>query len=335
MMAKASETLEVDGHTLALSNLGKVFYPETGLTKGEVIAYYATIAPVLLPHLRQRAVTLKRYPNGVAESFFYEKQAPSHRPSWVKTTAVWSEGRGDEIDYCLLDSRAALIWVANLAAIELHPFLHRAGEILRPDGIMFDLDPGEGTSIVECSRVALVLRAVFAQLGLAALPKTSGSKGLQLYVPLLARNVTYEKTKTFAQRVAQRLEEAWPEMVLARMARGLRRGKIFLDWSQNDEHKTTVAVYALRAKSRPTVSTPVTWDEVDACAKKGDPTRLAFLASAVLRRVEKHGDLFAGAQTLRQKLPSLQALENLASAHFRPVKKAGKNCADQKDWAAQ
>ena len=296
--------LDIDGRKVRVTNLDKVLYPAHGFTKAQVIDYYARIAEVLLPHLARRPVTLKRYPDGVDAGFFYEKQAPAHRPAWLKTAAVWSDTRGGEIDYCLLNDRAALVWVANLASLELHPFLHRAPRLARPESVVFDLDPGPPASIVECCTVALALRKFFAAHGLECLAKTSGSKGLQLYVPLNT-TVTYAKTKTFAQRVAELMRESAPQLIVTQMRRALRPGKVFIDWSQNDPHKTTVSVYSLRARSAPTVSTPVTWAEVRKCARSGDPQALVFDAAAVLRRVKRRGDLFAPMLSLHQHLPGL------------------------------
>lgn len=294
--------LEVDGRSVRVTNLEKVLYPENGFTKAQVIDYYARIADVLVPHLRQRPVTLKRYPDGVAGQFFYEKQCPKYHPAWLKTAPVWSDTRDDHIDYCLLNERAALVWAANLASLELHPFLHRAPKLDRPLSVVFDLDPGPPATIVECCAVALALRKLFGALDLECLAKTSGSKGLQLYVPLNTPT-TYEQTKRFAQQVGERLSASAPELVVTQMRRNLRPGKVFIDWRQNDPHKTTVSVYSLRARPTPTVSTPVTWTEVSKCARSGDPQTLVFEADTVLRRVKKRGDLFAPLLTLRQRLP--------------------------------
>jgi bifunctional non-homologous end joining protein LigD len=267
-----------------------------------VIDYYARIAPALLPHLRDRPLTLKRYPNGVEESFFYEKRCPSHRPPWVETAPIWSGRKEGEIDYCLCNDRATLIWLAQLAAIELHPSLSRAKPIERPTVLAFDLDPGPPADIVDCCRVGLRLRQLFEGLGLECFPKTSGSKGLQVYVPLNT-DIAYDDTKPFAQAVAQAMERSDPELVVSRMAKELRRGKVFVDWSQNDQHKTTVAVYSLRARERPTVSTPVDWDEVEHAAEEEDPDLLRFESHDVVKRVEQDGDLFAPVLELRQGLP--------------------------------
>jgi bifunctional non-homologous end joining protein LigD len=301
LMATSIKTELTVGETkLMVSNLQKVLYPKAGFTKGQVIDYYIKIAPVLLPHLKDRPITLKRYPNGVEGFFFYEKQCPSHRPDWVKTTEVESRREAGHIDYCVMNDVPALVWVANLADLELHPFLHRAPAIEKPTMIAFDLDPGPPADIVQCCQVGLYLRELFENWGLQAFPKTSGSKGLQVYVPLNTAT-SYEKTKAFAQTLAQRLEREHPAEVVSRMQKSLRPGKVLVDWSQNDEHKTTVSVYSLRAKEQPTASTPVTWEEVEECAKTKKP--LDFHCHETLARVDKMGDLFAPVQTLKQKLP--------------------------------
>jgi bifunctional non-homologous end joining protein LigD len=279
-----------------------VLWPKTGFTKGEMIDYYARVADLILPHLRGRPLTLKRYPNGVAEKFFYEKRCPKHRPDWVRTAPIYSGRNEGDIDYCVCDDRATLIWVAQLAALELHPSLSLAKDIERPTVLAFDLDPGAPAGILECCTVGLRLRELFDGLGLECFPKTSGSKGLQVYVPLNSK-VTYDETKPFAHAVAQALERSDPDHVVSRMAKDLRKGKVFVDWSQNDEHKTTVAVYSLRAKERPTASTPVEWKEVERALKREDPDLLSFEAGDVLKRVDKQGDLFAPVAELKQKLP--------------------------------
>ena len=295
--------VEVEGRTLSLSNLQKVYYPAVGFTKGQVIEYYMRIAPVLLPHLRGRHLTLKRYPEGVEGPFFYEKQCPSHRPDWVRTVGVWSRHNGREIDYCMVDDLATVVWLANLADLEMHTPLAFAESPKAPTMIAFDLDPGPPATIVECAEVACRLRDAFDHFGLAAFPKTSGSKGMQIYVPLNTPGMTYEITKTFAKGVAEVLERQFPELVISEMRRDLRPGKVFIDWSQNDEHKTTVSVYSLRARERPTASTPVTWDEVEDVLRSGDPDDLAFTAGEVLDRVAEHGDGFAPVLELEQRLP--------------------------------
>ena len=296
--------VEVDGRTLSLSNLGKVLYSAAGFTKGHVIDYYTRIAPVLLPHLRGRPLTLKRYPNGVDGEFFYEKQCPAHRPEWVRTAAIPIRTDGRVIDFCLADDLPTLVWLANLADLELHTSLARARDIKAPVILAFDLDPGEPATIVECAQVALELREVFDHLGLAGFPKTSGSKGMQVYVPLNTPH-TYEQTKPFELALAQLLERRHPELVVSDMKKSLRTGKVLVDWSQNDEHKTTVGAYSLRARERPTVSTPLRWEEVEAVAASGEPEQLAFTSDDVLARVAEHGDLFAPVEELEQELPAL------------------------------
>jgi bifunctional non-homologous end joining protein LigD len=303
MAAKRVE-VEIEGRTLSLSNLGKVLYPRAGFTKGAVIDYYSRIAPALLPHLRGRPLTLKRYPNGVEGSHFYEKQCPAHRPDWVRTARVFSRSNRRDIDFCLAEDLPTLVWLANLADLELHTSLAMAADVGSPTILAFDLDPGPPATVIECSRVALALRDVFGRLGLAAFPKTSGSKGMQVYVPLNTPS-SYAQTKPFAQALAQILERSMPQLVVSEMRKDRRAGKVFVDWSQNDEHKTTVNVYSLRAMERPTVSTPLRWEEVEAAAGHGDPERLAFTSAEVLERVAEHGDLFAGVVELEQELPSL------------------------------
>ncbi len=299
--------VEIDGRTLKLTNPDKVLYPKAGFTKGELIAYYAQVAPVLLPHLHDRPLTLKRYPNGVEGKFFYEKQSPRHRPEWVQTTTVWSRHSKRDIRFTLCQDLATLVWLGNLADIELHPSLSLAEDIERPTTLAFDLDPGPPASIVECCEVALGLRDMFGELGLSAFAKTSGSKGLQVYVPLNDSDVTYEQTKPFAHAVADLFEQRQPDLVVSEMAKSERTGKVLIDWSQNDEHKTTVNVYSLRAKDRPTVSTPVEWSEVERCRDQADPELLIFEAAKVLERVAERGDLFAAVTSLHQRLPELGA----------------------------
>ncbi len=307
----AKETVvDVDGKHLKVSNLDKVLYPEAGFTKGQVIDYFVRVAPALLPHLHNRPLTMKRYPNGVSGMFFYEKNCPEHRPEWVQTAEVWSEGNKKWMKYCMAQDLPTLVWAANLADLELHTSLSVAGDILRPTFIVFDLDPGAPANIVQCCQVGVLVRDVFAALGLQSFAKTSGSKGLQIYVPLNTP-VTYDQTKPFAHELARLLERRHPGLVVSDMKKVLRTGKIFVDWSQNDDHKTTICVYSLRARERPTVSTPVAWDEVEQCLKKGDPTLLVFQSSDVLERIAKHGDLFAPVLKLKQKLPPVGALQKL------------------------
>jgi bifunctional non-homologous end joining protein LigD len=280
-----------------------VLWPDDGFTKGQVIDYYARIADTILPHLRDRPLTLRRYPNGVDANSFFEKRCPKHRPDWVETAPVWSGQNEGDIDYCLCNDRATLIWLGQLAALELHPSLSHANRIEQPSVLAFDLDPGEPAGILECCRVAFWVRDLFGRLGLECFPKTSGSKGLQVYVPLNSE-VDYERTKPFAHAVAQALERAEPELVVSRMAKKLRKGKVLVDWSQNDRAKTTIAVYALRARDRPTVSTPLDWKEVEAATARDDAEALSFTSSKVLERVKDRGDLFAPVLELEQELPS-------------------------------
>ncbi len=302
-MTKRAETLEVEGRRIALSNLDKVLYPAIGFTKADVIDYYIRISPFLLPHLRNRALTLKRYPDGVAEEFFYEKNCPSHRPPWVKTVPIRSGSSGKTVAYCLVDALPSLVWAANLASLELHPSLACAETPKHPTAMVFDLDPGPPANIVLCCEVALRLRALLEKANLKAYPKTSGSKGLQVYVPL-APGVSFHQSKAHAKDLATHLAREHPGKILAQMQRSLRKGKIFIDWSQNDAHKTTVCVYSLRAREKPTVSTPVTWEEVQRCLKKKDPDLLDFTCQQTLARVEEFGDLFESVLQQDQKMPS-------------------------------
>jgi bifunctional non-homologous end joining protein LigD len=294
--------LTVEGHKLSVSNLDKVLYPKAGFTKGQVIDYYIRIAPVLLPHLKDRPLTMKRYPNGVDAEFFYEKNCPSHRPKWVKTAKVWSEGNNRTMDYCLANDLPTLVWAANLADLELHTSLARKRDITRPTMMVFDLDPGAPADIIQCCQVGLWLRDLLGRMKLRSFPKTSGSKGLQVYVPLNTP-VTFEQTKELSHALAEHLEREHSDLVISKMSRALRKGKVFVDWSQNDEHKTTVNVYSLRAREQPTVSTPVTWKEVEAALKKKKAKLLTFTSDDTLRRVEKQGDLFEPVEKLKQKLP--------------------------------
>lgn len=306
MATKTKTEIDVAGTRMTVSNLDKVLYPAVGFTKGQVIDYYIRISRDLLPHLKNRPITLKRYPDGVTGFFFYEKQCPSHRPKWVKTATV-PRGRGGDIHYCMMNDLPALVWAANLADLELHTFLHKAPAISRPTAIAFDLDPGAPADIVQCCQVGLWVKTLFDGLGLKSFPKTSGSKGLQVYVPLNTP-VTYDQTKPFARAVAEVLESQFPDLVVSKMLKSLRVGKVLVDWSQNDEHKTTINVYSLRAKERPTVSTPVTWEEVETTLKKKKAELLTFDSDAVLKRVEQLGDLFAPVLQLKQKLPPIKVL---------------------------
>jgi len=295
--------VQVDGRAVRVTNPTKVLYPKTGFTKSDLVDYFSAIAPTLLPHLEGRMLTLKRYPNGVEGDYFYEKQCPKHRPDWVSTEKVSLESK--TIEFCTVSDTATLVWLAQLADIELHTSLAPARSQERPTMMVFDLDPGEPADIVQCCEVGLWLRGMFEGLGLQCFAKTSGSKGLQIYVPLNTPDVTYDDTKPFSKTVAELLEAEAPDKVVSRQRKDLRGGKILVDWSQNDEHKTTVNVYSTRAKDRPTVSTPVTWDEVGACQEAGDAAVLTFTTEDVLRRVTSEGDLFAPVLSLSQRLPAL------------------------------
>lgn len=298
-MVRSTVERQIGERTLLLTNQEKVLYPEIGLTKGDVVQYYLEIAAVLLPHLLGRPLTLKRYPDGVHKFFFYEKNCPSHRPEWMRTTTVRSTRK--TVEYCLVDEPAGLVWMANLASLELHPLLATEDDVQCPTKLTFDLDPGAPATITQCCRVALDLFTLFDDFGLQAFPKTSGSKGMQLEVPLNTP-LTYEQTKPFALAVAQLLESRRPDDVVSKMEKALRPGKVLIDWSQNDDSKTTVAAYSLRALPQATVSTPVTWDEVAAGA---DGSPLAFTMSEVLERVAEHGDRQAPVLSLQQGLPRL------------------------------
>src|SRR5205809_1698430 len=294
--------LIVEGKKLAVSNLNKVLYPKAGFTKGEIIDYYIRIAPVLLPHLKDRPLTMKRYPNGVDQPFFYEKNCPVHRPTWVKTAKVWSEGNQRDMQYCLAQDLPTLVWAANLADIELHTSLARKKDVARPTMMVFDLDPGEPADIVQCCQVGLWLRELLAEMKLKCWAKTSGSKGVQVYV-WLNTAVTYDQTKDLSRSLAQHLETDHADLVTSNMSKAARKGKVFVDWSQNDEHKTTICVYSLRAREEPTISTPVTWDEVENCLKKKKSDLLKFPSDKTLACVGKMGDLFEPVEKLKQKLP--------------------------------
>ena len=296
--------MDIEGRSVKLSNLDKVLYPKAGFTKAHVIDYYRRVAPALLPHLRGRALTMKRYPDGVEGPFFYEKECPPHRPGWVRTANVWSDVRGRDIHFCVVDDLATLVWAANLADLELHTYLARGDDPLAPTAVVFDLDPGEPADALDCCDVALRLRDLTDELGLASFVKTSGSKGLQLYIPLNTP-ATFDDTKPFARALGEMVERERPEQVTTTMAKAERPGKVFIDWSQNDDHKTTVCAYSLRAKERPTVSTPLQWREVEKAAGARDASGLVFLPDDVRARVERLGDVFRPVLDLEQALPAL------------------------------
>jgi bifunctional non-homologous end joining protein LigD len=303
---KRASEIEVEGRTLKLTNREKVMYPRTGFTKGELVDYYALVAPVLLAHLADRPLTLKRYPDGVEGEYFYEKRCPTHRPAWVRTAAIESERGKGTIDYCLAEDLPTLIWAANLANIELHTSLSLAERVDTPTALVFDLDPGAPAGLKQCCRVALWIKELFEMFGLDTFVKTSGSKGLQVYVPLNT-SVSYEQTKPFARAVAELLEKHHPRQVVSRMAKELRAGKVLIDWSQNDQHKTTVCVYSLRARERPTISTPLLWEEVEKASRSRREPNLSVEPGALLERVARQGDLFEGLLTHTQELPELSA----------------------------
>jgi bifunctional non-homologous end joining protein LigD len=292
-------TVDIDGRTLKLSNLDKVLYPAGGFTKGEVIDYYARIAPTLLAHLGDRGITMRRFPNGVDDKSFFEKRCPTHRPEWVGVCDGPGD-RGGAIGYCCLHDRASVVWAANLAALELHAPMARCADIETPCMVVFDLDPGEPAAMPECAEVGLWIRDVLEGLGLESFAKTSGSKGLQVYVPVNGQPITHEQASGFALAVAQAMEKHHGDKVLSNMRKELRKNKVFIDWSQNSRHKTTICAYSMRARPHPTVSAPVTWDEVDAAAS-GAP--LSFEAPDVLARVEDVGDLWEPTATLQQEIP--------------------------------
>lgn len=299
--AAGGTEVTVGERTLRLSNLDKVLWPETGFTKGQLIDYYARIAPVMVPHLQGRPITLRRWPNGVEAASFFEKNCPSHRPPWVDAV------RMGEVNYCLLNESATLVWVANLAAIELHPSLATAADLESPTTVVFDLDPGPPADILTCARVALLVRQVLDRLGLRMWPKTSGSKGLQLYLPLNS-GATYAQTKPFAHALARLLEREHPELVVSVMERSKRPEKVLIDWSQNTASKTTVAVYSVRALPQPSVSTPVTWDELDDALAADDASALRFDPDQVLERIERVGDLHRPVIEVAQELPRLDGV---------------------------
>jgi bifunctional non-homologous end joining protein LigD len=308
---RRDQEVTVGNRRLKVTNLDKVLYPKTRTTKAQVIDYYARVADVILPHLKGRPLTLRRFPEGVGNpgASFFEKNCPKHRPEWVKTTPIYVDRRAGEIDFCLCENHPTLIWMAQLAALELHPSLSRAKRMEQPTVLAFDLDPGPPASLVQCCQVALRVRELFGAFGLEGFPKVSGGKGLQVYFPLNTR-VTYEETSPFAKAVAQLLEKQTPKDVVSKMAKVDRRGKVFVDWSQNHQKKTTIAVYSLRARDRPTASIPLDWREVERAAKRGDAENLRFEIPDAVKRIEKEGDLFEPVLKLKQKLPALDSLED-------------------------
>jgi bifunctional non-homologous end joining protein LigD len=304
MSGKRTE-LFIEGKSVPVSNLDKVMYPANGYTKGDVIRYYVAIAPWLLPHLRGRALTLKRYPDGITGGYFYEKRCPPHRPRWIRTTPIESKRAGGPVDYCLANDLPSLVWAANLADLELHVPLAPGRASNRPTAMVFDLDPGEGADIVRCAEVSLWLREMLTALKLECFIKTSGSKGLQLYVPFNTA-LSFDETRAAARQIADEVARRHPETVVTNMRKELRKKKVLIDWSQNNRHKTTVCVYSLRGTEQPSVSTPLHWHEVEALLQKSGPGRVRFTPEAVIRRVNEQGDLFAPLLTLKQRLPGLR-----------------------------
>ena len=295
---------EVAGRRLTLSNLEKDLYPSYGFTKADILEYYRRISPFILPHLKGRALTLKRYPEGVEEEFFFEKRCPSYRPSWVKTAEI-PQKDGERMTVCLVNDLNTLVWVENLASLELHVPLARADSPETPDSVVFDLDPGDRADILDCARVALIIREMLSPLRLDSRVKTSGQKGLHVYVPLNRKETTFADTKRFSKAVAEVLERNYPDLVTAKMAKEQRKKKVFINWSQNDAAKTMVCVYSLRAREKPFVSFPLAWEELENLARQGDPEKLQVLHSAALSRTEKEGDLFREVLGKKQKLPYL------------------------------
>ena len=301
----ASRSVKVGDKKLSLSNVDKVLYPETGFTKGQVIDFYSRVAPSILPHIEDRPITLKRYPNGIKGGHFYEKNAPSFTPVWIKTYPIQRSSRESMINYILINDLPTLVWSANLANLEIHPFLAKAPEISVPTMVVFDLDPGDGASLVQSCEVAFLLRDLLDRLALESLPKVSGSKGIHVHVPLNTP-VTYDMTQAFAQSVAQYLASEHPKLIVSEMAKNKRTKRVFIDWSQNSQHKSTVAVYSLRAKAeRPFVAMPVSWREMETALNRNNVSKLFFEPEAALKRLEKIGDLFLPSLRLKQSLPKL------------------------------
>lgn len=308
---KKVEFLEIDGREVKVSNPDKVFYPQTGFTKGEVLKYYIDIAPAMLPHLKDRPLSFKRYPDGVEGLSFFEKNCPSHRPEWVETTPVWSDVKQANTNFCLANDLASLVWAANLGVLEFHTSLSKKNKIDQPTMMVYDLDPGEGVNIIECCQVGLWVKEALEAAGFECYPKTSGSKGLQLYTPINSK-ASYEYTKSLSHELAIELEREHPDQIVSKMSKELRKKKVFIDWSQNDEHKTTVCVYSTRAKPIESASTPVKWEEVKAALKKRNPDLLVFKPFEVVKRFQKFGDLFEPVLTQKQSLTAKTRLAEVA-----------------------
>lgn len=300
----SKKLVEIAGRKLSLSNLEKDLYPSYGFTKAQILEYYRRIAEFILPHLKDRALTLKRYPEGVEQDFFFEKRCPVHRPAWTKTAEIRRDN-GEMMTVCLVNDLSTLIWVENLASLELHVPLARAASPETPDSMVFDLDPGEPADILDCARVALILRDLLIPLGLASYVKTSGQKGLHVYVPLNRAETTFEDTKKFSKAVAGIMEKNYPDLVTAKMAKEYRKARVFINWEQNDSKKTMICVYSLRAREKPLVSFPLAWRELEALAGQDDPEKLQVIYSEAVSRAEKQGDLFAEVLVKKQQLPHL------------------------------
>lgn len=299
-----TQVTQIDKRVLSLSNLEKDLYPAFGFSKAHVLEYYRRVSEFILPHLQNRALTLKRYPNGVGEEYFFEKRCPSHRPSWVPTAQI-PQDSGETMTVCLVNDLATLMWVENLASLELHVPLARTHTRETSDTVVFDLDPGAGAGMLECLRVSLILRDLLAGLKLTCFAKTSGLKGLHVYLPLNHLKTTFEHTKRFSKSVAEALERNYPDLVTSKMAKEQRTKKVFINWSQNDASKTTVCVYSLRAGETPTVSYPQLWKEIEKSVEKGDAQKIRILPFQAIDRLSETGDLFAPVLTLRQNLPYL------------------------------
>lgn len=296
--------VEIGGRRLSLANLEKTLYPAPGFTKAQILEYYRQMARFILPHLQDRALTFKRYPEGVDQDYFFEKRCPPHHPAWVKTAQVLQDD-GESRTVCLVNDLATLMWVENLASLELHVPLARTGSPETPDALVFDLDPGEPANILTCARVALIIRDLLLPLQLTGYVKTSGQKGLHVYVPLNRPETTFEDTKTFTRAVAEIMQKNYPDLVTAKMAKELRQGRVFINWSQNDAKKTMICVYSLRAREKPYVSFPLAWRELEELAGRQDPEKLQIIQGEAVTRAEKQGDLFQEVLMQKQKLPHL------------------------------
>jgi bifunctional non-homologous end joining protein LigD len=300
----SQKVIEIAGKRLSLSNLEKDLYPSYGFTKAHILEYYRRMAEFILPHLQDRALTFKRYPEGVDQDFFFEKRCPPHRPAWAKTAEI-TRDNGERMTVCLVNDLETLMWVENLASLELHVPLARAGSPETPDSLVFDLDPGGPANILDCARVALILRDLLIPLQLTSYIKTSGQKGLHVFVPLNRKETTFEDTKKFSKAVAEIMQKNYPDLVTAKMAKEYRKAKVFINWSQNDSSSTMICVYSLRARRKPYVSFPLAWRELENLAGQGDPEKLQVIHSEAVRRAEKQGDLFREVLVKKQQLPHL------------------------------